>query len=194
VTLAGLATLLALFLNAAALGVVAYQARLTRESVQHARLATELQTRTIQVGMLPNVHWLINVQVELEMWKKDLDMVAAEVTAAAANDDASELQRISRGGLRTPSGLVSRFGFEHAPEWVSTIWLAGAQYFYHAKGGQHVLWSEEKGARFDVVPDFARECRFSSSGIAQLLELFDGVVPWAYLNSPARINDDLFLD
>lgn len=190
---ANILTIVALLLNAVALTVIGYQTWLTRKSLRETRRSVELSTRTMQVEMLPNANWVIRVRVELEMWKKDLEDVIKHSKAASKRGDADQMKALADAGLSTPDGLVSKVGAEHAPSWLSTIWIAGAQYYFDAKAPQTSLWS--KGVPcFDYVPNLATRCEDSIRGLQQLLDLIDDVVPKVYLNCPARVNDEKFLD
>ena len=189
------ATIAALVLNAVALGVVAYQTWLTRKSLRTTNRSLELSIKTMQVEMLPNANWVIRVRVDLERWIADLQKVVEECKAASKKRDADRIKAIADGGLRSPRGLVSGFGTKQAPSWLTTIWLAGAQYYYDAKAPQTSLWKASTDTPwFDFVPDFIIRCEDSRRGLQQLLRLIDDVVPEVYLNSPASVNGDKFLD
>lgn len=189
------ATIGALVLNAGALGVVAYQTWLTGKSLRSTNRSVKLSIKTIQVEMLPSANWVINVRVDLGRWIADLQDVIQKCKAASKKRDADLMKALALAGLGSPHGLVSRYGSEHAPSWLSTIWLAGAQYYYDAKAPQMGLWSATKDApHFNFVSDFVCRCKDSVRGLQQLLDLIDDVVPDVYLNSPASINDDRFLD
>lgn len=189
------ATIAALVLNAFALGVVAYQTWLTGKSLRMTNRSLELSIKTMQVEMLPNANWVINVRVDLERWIADLLKVIEDCRAVSKRRDADRMKAIARAGLDSPHGLVSSFGTKHAPSWLTTIWFAGAQYYYNAKAPQTSLWSASTDASwFDFVPGFIVRCEDSLRGLQHLLRLIDDVVPEVYLNSPASIKDDKFLD
>lgn len=175
---------------------------LTRESLDAAiksmdatTKATELSIRTMQIEMLPSANWVIQVQVALDRWSGDLTSVIAAASAAARIHDAESLHTLALAGLRSPKGLMNRFDVEHTPAWLSTIWLAGAQYYYDAKAPQTALW-KEKGNEpwFDFVPELIDRCNESIRGIQNLVKMIEDVVPPAYLNAPASVNDDRFFE
>jgi len=175
---------------------------LTRDSLDAAKTSmdattrsTDLAIRTMQIEMLPSANWVIQVQVALERWSRDLESVIETASAAERQRDSERLHALARAGLRTPKGLVRRFAAEHTPGWLSTIWLTGAQYYYDAKAPQTGLWKEaDNEPWFEFVPDFIVRCKDSLNGIQQLLQMIDDVVPAAYLHSPAGLSDERFLD
>ncbi len=189
------ATIAALVLNAVALGLVAYQTWLTGKSLRTTNRSLELSIKTMQVEMLPNANWVIHVRVALESWIADLQKVVEDYKVASKKRDADRIKAIAGGGLNSPRGLVSSFGTKHAPSWLTTIWLAGAQYYYDAKAPQTSLWGASTDTpSFDFVPDFILRCEDSLRGLQQLLRLIDDVVPEVYLICPASVNNDKFLD
>lgn len=190
-----IATIVALLLNAGALGVVAYQTSLTRKSLIATDRAVGLSVKTIQVEMLPNANWVITVRVSLEGWRADLQETAAACRDALEGRDSAQVKALAGRGLMSPRGLVKRYSAEHMPSWLSTIWLAAAQYYYNAKSAQPYLWrADEDGPDFRIVPDFVTRCEHSIRGLDGLLELIGDVVPDVYSESPASLNDDRFYD
>ncbi len=211
-----IATVAALPVSVIALVVVSYQTYvtrraldltrrslgLTRESIEATKTSmdattrsTELAIRTMQIEMLPSANWVIQVQVDLKEWSEDLDSVIELASAAEQDRNSESLHALARAGLRTPKGLIRRFDAEHTPGWLSTILFAGAQYYYNAKSAQAVLWEEvENKPRFEFVPDLILQCKESLTGLQQLRQMIDDVVPAAYLNSQASLNDERFLN
>jgi hypothetical protein len=203
------ATIAALAVNLVTLLVVGYQTYLTRKAVeatneslalakgsmQATKESTQLAIRTIQIEMLPKAGWVISVQVELKGWLEDLKKTASTSQLALERRDDEAMRVLARHGLETPAGLVRRSSIERMPDWLSTILFAGAQYYYDAKAPQTGLWHKrDDSAWYDFVPDFVRRCEDSISGLHQLLGMIDDIVPEAYLHSPARLNDDRFMD
>lgn len=211
-----IATVAALPVSVIALVVVSYQTYVTRKALDLTReslaltrdsldaskksmdataRSTELAIRTMQIEMLPSANWIIQVQVALGHWSKDLESVIAAASTAVSQRDSERLHTLARAGLRTPKGLVKRFDVKNTPAWLSTIWLRGAQYYYDAKAPQCDLWKEANNEPwFEFVPDFIDRCNESMDGIQQLLQMIDDVVPAVYLHAPARLSDERFLD
>ncbi len=211
-----IATVTALPVSAITLTIVIYQAYLTRKALDltqksldltHASLdaarksmdaatrSNELAIRTMQIKMLPSANWVIQVRVALEQWSADLESVIETALVAQRQHDEKMIHDLATAGLRTPKGFIRRFDAEHTPEWLSTIWFTGTQYFYDAKAPQTSLWNEtENKPWFEFVPDFITRCKESINGIKQLLKMIDDVVPAAYLGSPASLSDERFLD
>ena len=188
-------TISALILNASALVGVVYQTWLTRKSLRAAKRSIDLSIKTMQVEMLPNANGVIQVQVKLEQWKNDLETLIKDSKVAAKNRDGSRMEDLACAGLNTPDGLVRRFGAEHPPNWLYTIWVAGAQYYYDAKAPQTGLWNKHENVpRYYFVPDLVKRCQDSIKGLQGLLDIIDDVVPGVYLNCPASVNDESFFD
>ncbi len=124
------ATIVALVLNAGALAVVAYQTWLTGQSLRATNRSLQLSIKTMQVEMLPNANWVIAVRVNLERWIADLQKIVATSHAALERRDRDLMKELAGGGLRSPKGLVRKYDAEHMPDWLSTIWFAGAQCWF----------------------------------------------------------------
>ena len=185
-------TIVALPVSVIALAVVSYQTYLTRKALDLARdslnaakkvmdsatKSTELAIRTMQIEMLPSAYWVIQVQIALEQWLKDLESAIEIASVAERQRDSYKLHALARAGLETPKGLVRQFDAEHTPKWLSTIWLAGAQYYYDAKAPQANLWRKaDDESWFEFVPDFIIRCKGSIVGIQHLLQMINDVVP-----------------
>ncbi len=208
--------LIAIIVSIAALMVVIYQTWVTREALSLTRRSlnltgdsldatkksmdatnrsTELAIRTMQIDMLPRANWVIHVQIALEQWIDDLKSTIETASDAERKLDQELLYSLAQKGLKDPKGLVSRDIVERTPIWLSTILLSGAQYYYDAKAPQTGLWKDHDNTPwFDFIPRLISRCQDSIEGLQQLLKMIDDVVPAAYLNSPASLSDERFLD
>jgi len=165
-----------------------------RESMAATKQSTDLAIRTMQIKMLPKANWIITVRVKLEEWLRDLNETATAVADAVTSESADAVKLVASRGLRSPQGLVSTNAIEHMPEWLTTIWFAGAQHYYNAKCNQAFLWSDDSGPQLSFAPDFISLCRESAGWIQDLLDMLHDVVPRAYMESPQRLGEDRFLD
>lgn len=187
-------TLVALVLNFFALLYTAYQIKQNRKALVIGNKSLELSTRTMQIEMLPNIHWVFSVQVKLDRWIKDLNEVVAKCKQAEKNQDIQPLIQLSKNGLESPKGLVSSNLYENAPKWLSTILITGAQYYYDAKAAQVYLCGSENSPQFNYIPALIERCNDSLGGLRTLLSYIDDVIPAVLLKSPASITDEEFLD
>ena len=67
-----IATLVAVFINTIALIVVIYQTRIAKQSLTTTKKSIDDAKIQRQLETLPKFTWVIEVQVQLEHWKKDL--------------------------------------------------------------------------------------------------------------------------
>ncbi|MHB8804615.1 MAG: hypothetical protein ACYC7C_05185 [Coriobacteriia bacterium] len=201
-------TVAALGLNVVALAFAGYQSLLgrkalesTEESLVLSRKALEstevslaLSRKAMHIQMLPHANWAIRVQVDLDRWIGDLESSMVDAITARRENDAALLRSVAKRALKSPAGLVSRFGYEHAPEWLSTVWVAGAQYYYDAAAAQGLVWDDrDDSPRFDSVHTMSIRWNDSLHGLRELRTMIDDMVPRSYLESPASVNDEDFL-
>ena len=189
------APIVALALNVAALGFVGYQTNLSRKSLDAAKQTIDDARRSRSLEILPRANWVIEVHWRLERWRSDLQKVGESLRAALKTKDDAILQEVAAGGLESPQGLVSRFTYENAPDWLVTIMMTGVQYYYDCRAPTLYLWNAEK-----EQPNYGlAEMLLESSGesveeISTLLGYIDDMVPATYLGSPASLSDEKFLD
>jgi hypothetical protein len=190
-------TISAFGLNVIMLGVVAYQTWLTRKSLRAAQKSIEDTTITRQIAHLDHLHWVINVQVDLERWQKHLNKTANEILDAGVRKDIESLKSIASNGITRPDQLhLNKFSYDNMPSWLREIWLSAAQYYYNAIVCTITVWSDS--GEPDYYFGYARrlaEGRFaeSSHAISKLLGYINNMVPPVMMHSPASINDNEFL-
>ncbi len=187
-------TLLAIILSAIAVGFAAYQAILNRKALVAARKSIEMSTRTRHIEMLPKAGFAIHVDMKLSNWISDLSKVIELSQQAMGNKDDELLKELAGKGLKSPDHLVDKFMYEKAPPWLSEIYISSAQFYYDAKAPQVALWgfSSEAG-NYSYIPSFIERCEDSINHIRQFKSYLDDIVPRAYLETPASINDDKFI-
>lgn len=189
------AALVTLGLNAVALAFAGYQTLLTRKALSATERTLDLSLRATQVEMLPRAGGVILVQVDFNYWIADLE--SARRTARQAKDtaDTRMLKQVANQGLATPAGLIRQYPYDQMPEWLGTVWVTGAQYYYDAKAPQrHLLNEREDTPRFDFVEDMTSRFDQSLQGIRGLQEIIHDMVPQVYLDSPASIRDGRFFE
>ena len=187
-------TIIALFLNFIALCVVAYQTYLNRQSMFLAKESIDENRKTRQIEMLPRAGFVFEVQYHLNRWRKELDEFRKEIEKTLITKDDESMKLISEKAIRSPKGLIRKSFYQKAPTWMAEILLAGAQYYYDCHAPMKDLWIKNEQKPFwGLAPDLANRFAESSDRISQLLGYIDQVVPEAYAQAPASLNDRDFL-
>ncbi|HOP08465.1 MAG TPA: hypothetical protein PLF13_14425 [candidate division Zixibacteria bacterium] len=186
-------TILALILNLGALIVVAIQTHLTGKALRSATISTTLSIKTMQVNMLPSAGWLIDITCKFNSWIKNLNDTINICRNIELTKDANHLEKLANDSSIYCTGLLHSQFRKHAPLWLINIGIAGAQYYYNAKSLQTCLWLPSKNTpNFELIPPFIQRCEDSIYWLNELLTFLDDVIPKAYLNAPASINEDRF--
>lgn len=193
--LTNILTIIALILNFIALCVVAYQTNLNRKSLDLAKQSIEEDRKIRQIEMLPRAHFIFNVQYHLKKYIEDIEKITVELQKASKERNEEILKEISSKALLSPKGLVEKFSYEKGPNWLSEIWLAGAQYYYDFHAPLRSLWIEKESRAFwKLVPDLIERGNDNSYNIQELLSYIGQAVPNSYANAPASISDNKFLE
>ena len=50
---------------------------------------------------------------------------------------------MAESACKSPMGPVRRIVYEHAPAWLSGIWMAGAHYYHDFQASMRGVWNEE---------------------------------------------------
>ncbi|MCD6169218.1 MAG: hypothetical protein J7J76_01520 [Candidatus Latescibacteria bacterium] len=132
-TLSEILTVIVLALNFIALCVVAYQTYLTRNSLKIAKETIDETRKARQLEILPRANFVICVIGSLERWLEDVNEIVGKLEKAVTQRDQDVLRGLSKQGLKSPKNLIDKFMYEHAPNWLSAIWVTGAQYYYDCK-------------------------------------------------------------
>ncbi|MBU0514434.1 MAG: hypothetical protein KJ621_06640 [Proteobacteria bacterium] len=192
--LTNLLTIIALVLTFIALLIVAYQTYLTRKSLILAKNSIDDDRKIRQMELLPNAHFIFEVQWRLEEWIRDIDGSTKALQEAITTKNIELLKQISKNSREDPKGLVDRFLYEKGPRWLSATWLAAAQYYYSFKGSLRLLWNDSKNEpNWYFAQDLIVRGRNHSRHISNLLGYIDQTVPESYAESPASISDSKFL-
>lgn len=133
-------TIMALSLNLIALCVVAYQTYLNRKALLLARESIEENRKARQIEMLPRSGFVLEAKYFLGKWSKDLEKLRDEIQQAHETRNDALMKAVSEKAIRTPKGLVHKAFYEKAPQWLSKILLAGAQYYYDCHAPMRDLW------------------------------------------------------
>lgn len=171
------------------LAFVAWQTRLTHKSVQMAQ-------RTVEISDLPKASAVIEVQYYLNKWKTELEQIITDKNYIRAQVRAADTTLGKRYGLTTPKGLIIKPVYDSLPPWLQIICMSAAQYYYDCKGRALLLSSndfdtETKVGFLSEIVDLARA---NVSRIKKMLSYIEKMVPEWYLNCPASIQDDRFMD
>ena len=187
-------SLLALLLSLAALIVVSIQTVITRKTLDATRESIDLSRKVRELEMLPRANFVINVQNDLIKWNKEFQDTIDVLYTIYSKQDKVGLKSIAQKGLKSPKGLINKYLYEHCPNWLAVIWVTGAQYYYNAKAPQCELWNDRTDEpNFSFIEMMITRYQESIKGISELLVYVGEIVPNAYLESPASINDDSFL-
>jgi hypothetical protein len=178
-----------------ALGFTIYQARLTRETLIETRKSIDQEKVNRQISLLPKFDWIIQVEVELKQWQEDLETRSQKLKDAFENKDSSILEELSKTKTRSPSDLrLSRYQYENMPDWLSQLWLSGAQYYFDAMASMQFLYKDNKG-EFSLAEMLSQRCDRSGYSIAELRGYIAGMVPDVILETPASTrNSEFFRD
>jgi hypothetical protein len=202
-TLADTIAIIALILNLVALGVVFYQTHISRESlfaardsIDATRQSIEMAIKARQLESLSDANQFIIVMDRLTSWQSDLEKITQDLkTARRRGPDDALIERIAtQRGLNSPKGLVDKLWHEKCPPWLQMIWMAGAQHYYNCKSKVPLLWDIKKNIPFYDAEDLIIKCNESIGHISELRSYLKFILPTAYLECPAALDDRHFLD
>lgn len=178
-----------------ALGFTIYQARLTRETLIETRKSIDQEKVNRRISLLPKFDWIIQVEVELKQWQEELETRSKKLKDAFENKDSSILEELSKTKTRSPSDLrLSRYQYEKMPDWLSQLWLSGAQYYFDAMASMQFLYKNNKG-EFGLAEMLFQRCDESVYSIAELRKYISDMVPEVILETPASTrNSEFFRD
>lgn len=187
-------TIVALTLNFCALLFAGYQALLTRKALEAAKEGIEHARRSRHLEFLPQAGWIIQVRVSLEQWQEGLNKAIELLEEALRKKDGATLREISERTRESPKGLADRFVYEHAPDWLGNILMAGARHYYDAVASMIYLWSQEKNeSNFGLAEMLLPRCKASATYISSLIEYLNDLVPEPYLQASASLGDEDYL-
>jgi len=180
------------FVTIAALFITIYQSILTKKALLETRKSIEQDKINRQLSLLPKVGWIIQVRVELELWQKELEERSVKLKEALLKNDENILKELSGARIKKPSDLgLSKYQYDKMPEWLSEIWLSGAQYYYDAMASMFYLYEDGKG-KFVLAEGLSNRCVKNGTSIKKLLEYISDMIPEVILETPASTNNSEF--
>ena len=192
--LINIATFVALIINTVALIVVICQTRIAKQALTITKQSIDEAKTQRQLELLPKFTWVIEVQVKLEYWKKELEK-KREILQKGVKEKNDELfKQASDTRIKSPKDMsLNRALYDNMPLWLRTLWISGAQYFYDAIAPLSYVYKDEK-PNYDYAHSWINErCNDSIRAITKLLEYLEDMVPSVILNTPASLSDSSFL-
>ena len=176
-------------INLLALAFVAWQAMLTRKSVQMAQLTKEISD-------LPKADAVIRVRHYLNKWKSELEQIITDEKYIRAQVWAADTTLGEKYGLTTPEGLIAKPVHDYLPGWLQIICISAAQYYYDCKSHASLLSAEEFNTerKLRLLSNVVDLARANTSRIKKMLSYIEEMIPEWYLNCPASIKEDRFMD
>lgn len=178
-----------------ALGFTVYQARLTRDTLLETKKSIDQEKVNRQISLLPKFEYIIEVDVELMHWQEELETRSKKLKEAFARKDSKILEDLSKTKTKNPSDLrLSRYQYEKMPDWLSQLWLSGAQYYYDAMASMQFLYKDDNG-EFGLAEMLYQRCDGSAYSIKELRAYISGMIPEVILETPASTrNSEFFRD
>ena len=189
-----IATIVALVVNTIALIVVIFQTIFTKRSLNITKQSIDDAKTQRQLENLPKFTWIIEVQVQLEHWKKDLQE-RLELLQKGINEKNNEtIQKASNTKITQPKDLsLNKFLYDNMPTWLRELWMSGAQYYYDAITPLSCAYKDGE-PNYDYSQSWIDERgKDSLYALSKLLEYLKDMVPPVILNTPASLSDKDFL-
>lgn len=188
------ATLIALFVNTIALIVVIYQTNIAKRTLNVTKKSIDDAKTQRQLEILPKFTWVIEVQVQLEHWKNDLQERKDILQKGLNEKDNEMVKKASDTRIKSPKDLsLNKFLYDNMPSWLRELWMSGAQYYYDAIAPLPHVYKDEK-PNYSYGQSWLNErSEDSLRAISKLLEYLKDMVPPVILNTPASLSDKDFL-
>lgn len=189
-----IATLIALIINTITLLVVICQTHITKQSLVTTRKSVDDAKTQRQLEILPKFTWVIEVQVHLENWKKDLQERKSLLQKGVYENNDEMFIKASDTRIKSPKDLsLNRFLYDNMPSWLRELWMSGAQYYYDAIAPLSYVYKDKK-PNYSYAQSWIEErAEDSLRAISKLLEYLEDMVPPVILNTPASLSDKDFL-
>lgn len=166
-----------------------YQVKIARESLKETRKGIDQEVRNRQISLLPKFEWIIQVDTELSFWEKELRKESNELKELHKSNNFTKIDTNKRL-IKNPRDLdLSKFQYENMPEWLSQLWLSGAQYYYNAIALSDINYLKNA----DLVKMRYERCDRSVSAIRKLRNYINNMVPDVILETPASLRNSEFL-
>ena len=177
-----------------ALGFTIYQSILAKKALIETKQSIDQEKINRQISLLPKFEYIIEVRVELESWRKDLIVLNKNLAQALNAKDFKILEEISKHRIKSPEDLnLSKYQYDNMPEWLSKIWLSGAQYYYTGLGGYvGDINKQNENLKVEITKSIIQRSKESSESISILLDYISNMVPEVILNTPASISNSRF--
>ncbi|MGV8131706.1 MAG: hypothetical protein ACP5N7_06425 [Candidatus Pacearchaeota archaeon] len=189
-----IATSVALVINLIALFWVIYQTELTKRSLTLTKQSIDDAKTQRQLEILPKVAWIIEVQVKLEFWEKDLQERTVMLQKGINEKNNVMIKSASETKIMNPKDLsLDRFLYDKIPSWLRELWMSGAQYYYDAIAPLSYAY-KDKEANYDYSQKWIDErSKDSLHALSTLLDYFENMIPPVILNTPTSLSNEDFL-
>jgi hypothetical protein len=186
--------IIALVINTTALLFVIFQTWLAKQSLSATRKSIDDSKTQRQLEILPKFAWVIEVQVQLEYWKKDLTEKIDLLQKGMEEENDALFQKVSDTKIKSPEDLLlNKFLYDNMPAWLRELWMSGAQYYYDAMAPLPYIF-KDKEPNYSHAESWIKERGEDSlQAISKLLEYLEDMVPSVILNAPASFTDADFL-
>ncbi len=181
-----------LILNLVTLILVGYQAYLNRKSLKEMRLSMQLNMKERYLVNLPKADFIIFIRIKLKRWKNDLIQIEKLMKKSRKKIHPDLITVTLEKKINTPKGLIHKFYYEKSPQWLSNIYIAGAQYYYDCMAPITYMCNKQNPNNIhkSLISRFNNSIKYMS----ELLLLIDDIIPEVYLESPAKLSDKDFYE
>jgi hypothetical protein len=122
-----------LLVNIIALIVVIYQTIIVKRTLIITGKSIDDAKTQRQLEILPKFTWVIEVQVQLEHWKNDLQKRKDKLQKGLNEKNAEIVKDASDTRIKSLKDLsLNKFLYDNMPSWLRELWMSGAQYYYNA--------------------------------------------------------------
>ncbi len=174
-----------------------FQLRSNQKSIKLSMEGNELTKKVLkkdiqirEIELMPKTHFIIQSQVMLEWYIKDINEIASILEKIKKNPDNSDLiDKISKFHRDKEWLLIKH---ENKPVWIDEIELSATQYYYNLISCMKSFktWNSEFNKSFSE--DMIIRANDSNYYINKLLDYIKDLVPDVILNCPASVRDSDF--
>lgn len=182
--------------NLIALLLVAQQTSLTRQSVKLSERNLLESQQVREFSNLPKAHPIMSVQYHLRNWKQDLQLLIDNEKQVREYIEKSNADiKLNTQYYFGDTKFISKGEYNTLSDWLKTILIAGAQYYYEGMclTGEVCSSQREKNFRLSLLKDMIERAQIGLKAITEMQKYIDKLVPAWYLESPASLNDSDFL-
>ena len=177
------------------LGISIYQSRLARKSLDAARKSIDEDKRSRQLSAVPKISWVIQVDMYLERWIKELNEIKIKTSNACLKKDENALEQLAKNAPSNPQDVgIDKFIYDNLPDNLRIILMSGAQYFYNAAVAAGPMWkTKDQCAWWDYAVEIQKRYDESILALGKLKKLTSEIIPDVLLYTPASLNDGEFI-